>query len=771
MRCLIGIIFLFSFTICTAQTKFTLSGYVFDFESGEALSGASVSVVEMPLTGVVCNSHGFYSLSLPEGDYHIKVKYIGYEIHEFQVKISRNFFQTLKLKSRPNILNEFEVSAAKAKYNMHNENEGFDHVQVKDIQNVPVLLGEKDVMKTLTLNAGVKSIGEGDGNIFVRGGNNSHNLVLLDGATVFNANHLLGFFSAFNSDAISDLSFYKGTAPVTYGGRLASVMDIKMNEGNNKKYHVGGGIGLISSRLTLEGPVVKERGSFLISGRRTYADALMNVLSNKNIGNNEFYFYDLNIKMNYQIDEKNRIFLSGYVGRDNLFIPDHIAVDWGNKTATLRWLHVANGKLLSNTSLVFSDFDYKVDIIVAPSIYSITSGINNLNMKQEFQYFHNENNTFTFGYNGICHFILPGQLDANANSFVNPMQIQHRYGLENAFFLNNNYRPGSEWNINYGLRISSFHLMGPGDFYSYQNGQVVDTASYASGKVVKTYLLAEPRLNVSYNFIQGQSLKLSYSRNSQFLHLVSNSTGSLPTDIWIISGKNVLPEISDQVSAGYYRNLKEDTYLFSAEIYYKWMQHQIDLKNGADIRANEHIEGELLSGDGRAYGLELMMKKEHGRLNGWIAYTLSRTELNIPGINNGKWYPARQDATHDLSIVGIYNLSDAWSLSGTWIYQTGNAVTFPSGKYEIDGEIRFLYDDRNAHRMPAYHRMDVGATWKFKKRRNYDSSLNFSIYNVYGRKNAFTIDFEKDPNDPSKTRTVMTYLFSIIPSVTYNFRF
>lgn len=771
MRYFILIIFFFHYIACVAENKFTLSGYITDFESAECLSGASVTVTGIPLKGVVSNNRGYYMLKLPPGEYTLRVSYLGYETREYRIQLNNHLFKNFRLKLHSNILGEVNVSAYKNQYEFASQNEGYERTQIKDIVNIPVLLGEQDLIKTLTLNPGVKSIGERSGNIYVRGGNSSHNLVLLDQAPVFNPNHLLGFFSTFNSDAIRDVTFYKGTAPAEFGGRLSSVMDIRMVDGNNSAYHVGGGIGLLSSRLSVEGPLGGNEGSFIISGRRTYADAFLKFFSNQNVRNNEFYFYDLNLKANYKINEENNLSLSAYNGRDRLFIPGHFAVDWGNMTATLKWMHAFNGKFFSNTSLIYSDFDYDVDIIVAPSIYSIASGINNLNVRQDFQYYLNEANTFDFGYQGIFHGLYPGELETDVSEIVNPMKIQNKYGFEQSLYWSHSFNPSALLDINYGLRLTGFHVLGPGDFYTYNNGLPVDTSSYASGKIVKSYLVAEPRINVSYNPDRNQSIKFSYTRNSQFLHSVSSSTASLPTDIWLISGKNIKPEINDQISSGYYRNMNDAQYQFSAEIYYKWLSNQLDLKNGADLRINEHIEGELLFGKGRAYGLELMAKKEKGRLSGWIAYTLSRTELNIDGINGGKWYPARQDATHDLSIVCLYNLSDAWLLSGTWVYQTGNAVTFPSGKYEVDGEIRFLYKDRNAHRMPDYHRMDIGATYKFKKKKNYDSSLNFSIYNVYGRKNAFTINFEKDPNDALKTRAVMTYLFSVMPSVTYNFKF
>lgn len=544
-----------------------------------------------------------------------------------------------------------------------------------------------------------------------------------------------------------------------------------MNEGNNQKFHVGGGIGLISSRLNIEGPIVKDKGSFLITGRRTYADLFLKLSSDDNINNNQLFFYDMNAKANYKINDKNRIFLSGYFGRDVLKFQDRFGIDWGNSTGTLRWNHIWSNKLFSNTSLIYSDYDYRVKITRDVDEFSLTSIIKNWNFKHEFQYFLNTKNTLTFGLNSVYYTITPGQVEVSEGSDINPIELQNRYSIENAIFISNNWKPNSRFNIEYGLRLASFNLLGPGNFYTYDNGDVVDTTHYNKSKIVKTFVNIEPRLNFSYIINQSNSLKASYTRNTQNLHLLSNSTSSTPTDIWITSSNNVKSEIGDQISLGYFKNFKNDKYHLSGEVYYKWMQNQLDLKNGADIRANEHIEGELLFGKGRAYGLELLVKKKHGKFNGWIGYTLSRTERQIQGINDGSWYPAKQDATHDISIVGIYDINKKWSVSATWVYKTGNAVTFPSGKYEINGNTEFYYTERNASRMPEYHRLDIGATRWFKKTDKFESSLNFSIYNVYGRKNAYTIDFEDDPNDPTKTRAVMTYLFTFVPSITYNFKF
>jgi hypothetical protein len=490
------------------------------------------------------------------------------------------------------------------------------------------------------------------------------------------------------------------------------------------------------------------------------------------LNNNQLYFYDFNAKANYKINQNNRIFISGYMGRDYFNIQDMFGLDWGNITGTLRWNHIWNSKLFSNTSLIYSDYDYKVSIMnEGDDDFSLTSVIGNINLKQDFQYFISDKSSLAFGLYGGYNTITPGQVEFSEDSEFKPIELQEKYTFETGAYFGHDWKPSDKWNISYGVRLNAFYLLGPGDFYNYTDGIVSDTTNFKSGEIVQSYYNIEPRLNMAYVLNQANSFKFSYTRNTQNLHLLQNSNSSTPTDIWISSSNNVKPEIGDQISLGYFRNFNDNKYQFSSEVYYKWMQNQIDLKNGAELQANEFLEGELLFGDGRAYGLELMLRKKTGRLSGWLSYTLSRTEKNIDGINENNWYPAKQDATHDISVVGIYDLNDKWSLSATWVYNTGNAVTFPSGKYEIDGKVQFYYTERNGYRMPAYHRLDLGATWNIKKTDKFESSLNFSIYNAYGRKNAYSIDFEEDKNDPTRTVAVKTYLFTYIPSITYNFKF
>jgi hypothetical protein len=770
-RTIIYLIFIFSVNAFT-QSKFSINGTITDNENGESLLSATISVKELAGTGTVSNEYGFYSITLPEGNYTLVVNFIGYETIEKAINLNQNQQIDFVLNPESITTSQIEVIAERKNDNITNTEIGVEKLDVREIKKIPILFGEQDIIKTLQLLPGVKSTGEGSGGLFVRGGDNSQNLILLDEAIVYNPAHLLGFFSTFNSDALKDVALYKGTAPAEYGGRISSVLDVKMNEGNNKKFHFGGGIGIISSRIYVEGPIVKDRGSFLVSGRRTYADLFLKLSSDTTLNNNQLYFYDLNVKANFKIDNKNKIYLSGYFGRDVFKFQERFGINWGNLTGTLRWNHLWNEKLFSNTSLIYSDYDYKISIFRPSGGFSLASAIRNLNLKHEFQYFHSPEHNFKFGFNSTYHRITPGQVEVDNDTLFNPIELQDRYAWENAIYFSGSWKPKKFLNIEYGIRLSSFSLLGEGDFFSYDvAGNVSDTTSYKSGQFVQTYFNPEPRLNMSFIINDRNSIKLSYTRNAQNLHLINNSTSSTPTDIWLASSKNVKPEIGDQVNLGYFFNFRKDMFQLSAEVYYKYMQNQIDLKNGAEIRANELIEGELSYGIGRAYGLELLLRKKYGKLTGWLSYTLSRTERLIAGVNNNNWYPARQDATHDISAVAIYDFNSRWSVSAIWVYRTGNAVTYPSGMYRLNGDVQFYYTERNGYRMPAYHRMDLGATYNFKKKKRWESSLNFSVYNVYGQKNPYSINFEEDPDNPNKIQAVKIYLFRFIPSITYNFKF
>ncbi|WP_316811524.1 TonB-dependent receptor [Pedobacter heparinus] len=759
------------FQFVSAQHKKTVNGNVTDAKTGETLIGASVKLAGYTAAGTVTNAYGFYSINTTEGDYEISVSFIGYKTIKQSITITKDTRLNFAMEA-DNQLNEVVISATKRDENVSSPQMGLQKIDVREINNVPVLLGERDILKTIQLLPGIKSAGEGNSGFYVRGGSTDQNLILLDEAPVYNASHLLGFFSTFNSDAIKDVSVYKGGMPAQYGGRLASVLDIKMNDGNRKAYTAEGGIGLISSRLKVEGPIVKDKGSFMVSARRTYMDAFLSLSPDSNVNSNILFFYDVNAKANYQLDEKNTLYLSGYFGRDKLGIADTFGFNWGNATVTLRWNHLYSNRLFSNTSLIYSNYNYVIQNFMEENNFEVNSAIKDFNLKQDFEYSLSNTHNLKFGINAIHHTIAPGKLTASETSSVNETNYEDRKGLETATYISDEWTVNSKMNIVYGLRLSSFSLMGPGNIKTYDaDGNTISTTSYKAGEFVKSYFNLEPRVSASYQLGTSSSLKAAYTRNVQNVHLMSNSTSTSPTDLYIMNSNNVKPEIADQLAAGYFRNFNDNNYEFSAEIYYKWMQNQIEYRSGTDLRGNGNVEADLLYGDGRAYGLELFFKKRFGRFNGWVGYTWSRTERQFDAINKGRWFYAKQDRTHDLSLVGIYKASTRWTFSSVFVYNTGNAVTFPSGKYQINGRTVFYYMEKNSYRTPAYHRLDVSATLEGKPGRKLQSSWSFGIYNLYNRQNAFSIDFKDDPDDASKTQAVRTTLFGIIPSVTWNFKF
>ncbi len=758
---------LMSGSMLFAQEKFTISGSLRDKASGEELIGATVVVKEIPNTGKAANEYGFYSITLPKGNYTLRASYIGYNEIEKTIILDKNLKIDWDLENGK-MLQEVVVKATKEDENITKTSMGTEKLDINEIAKLPVLFGEKDVLKTIQLLPGIKSAGEGNSGFYVRGGGSDQNLILLDEAPVYNASHLLGFFSTFNSDAIKDATIIKGNSPAQYGGRLSSVLDVRMREGNDKEFETSGGIGIISSRLAIEGPIQKEKSSFMISGRRTYADLFLK--ATPDFSDTQLYFYDLNAKANYRINENNRIFVSGYFGRDKLGFGDAIGVDWGNKTGTLRWNSILNSKWFSNISLIYSDYSYEFNISGGENSFKNQSIIKDWNLKQEFQFFPNNKNSWRFGFNTISHNITPGSL-INTNDESQSTVKDGRKAWENAIYANNTYSVSSKFNVDYGLRLSSWSILGGTTYNIYDKGVKQDSVVLADNTIGKTYFNLEPRLAFNFIINNKSSIKTGYARNTQNLHLLSNSTSSNPTDQWIGSSYNIKPEIADQVSLGYFRNFANNKYEFSAETYYKSLQNQVDYKNGADINTAKDVESELLYGKGRAYGLELYLKKKSGRFTGWASYTLSRTERQIEGINEGNWYAAKQDRTHDFSIVGMYQLTSKWSLASNFIFYTGNAITFPSGKYEVAGNTTFYYTERNGYRMPNYHRFDLSATYEKPRKGKYQSSWNFSLYNAYGRENAYTITFEDNETDPTRTSAIQTSLFKWVPSVTYNFKF
>jgi hypothetical protein len=748
-----------------AQQNVVLSGTVRDKKTGESLIKAVIRIQELPNAGIISNEYGFYSLSLPKGNYVAVASQVGYETLVQKIKLDSSVSIDFKLETK-NQLREVVVESSRKNDNLTKAQMGTETINMSAISKVPVIFGEKDLLKTIQLLPGVKSAGEGNSGFFVRGGGADQNLILLDEAPVYNATHLLGFFSTFNSDAIKDATIIKGNSGSQYGGRLSSVLDVKMKEGNNQDYTVNGGLGLISSKVSIEGPLQKNKSSFILSGRRTYADMFLK--ATEKFKDNILYFYDLNAKANYQINAKNKVYISGYFGRDELGLGQDFGIDWGNKTGTIRWNKIISNRLFLNTSLIYSDYNYNVKLKNGETNFNINSNIKDVNLKQDYTLYANGLNTLRFGFNSILHTITPSTF---SGTVINSVAKEGRNGLENALYLTNNYRANNQLTIDYGMRLSTYTLMG-GDVYNiYENGVVKSSVKLNRSSFGKTYANLEPRITTNYRISDETSIKAGYARNVQHLHLLSNSVASSPSDQWIGNSYNIKPEIADQLSLGYVTKLFKSKFELTAETYYKYLQNQIDYKDGAEINTVSDVESVLLYGIGRAYGLELLLKKKEGRLTGWIGYTLSKTERKIDGINEGKWYNARQDRTHDISVVGIYDLNERWSISGVFVYNTGDAVTYPTGKYNLQGQTLYQYAARNENRMPAYHRLDFSATYEKNKTKRMHGSWNFSLYNVYGRENAFRISFKDDPNDPTRTQIIRTALFKWVPSVTYQFKF
>jgi hypothetical protein len=758
-----------------AQHYPTVSGTVHDARTGETLIGATVflhpadSQAHAGDFSALTNGYGFFSLSAPKGRYRLMVSFQGYETDTQHLSLISNVSQRIQLSTTEQNLKEITVIGVKdpSKALM-----GVQQLSTKDISKIPVLFGESDILKSIQLLPGVQTSGDVSNGFYVRGGGADQNLILLDEAPIYNAYHLLGFFSTFNTDAIKGVTLYKGEMPAQYGGRLSSVLDVTMNDGDNQHFKVSGGIGLIASRLSLQGPIKKGKGSFLISARRTYADIFLPLSGDSTVRNSHIYFYDVNLKANYAFDDKTIVYLSGYAGKDALNLDNQLGVNWGNATGTLRVNHVFSSRLFSNSSLIFSHYGYTVLLSDATSQLTVSSKINDIHGKEDLQWFVAPGQQIHLGAELIRHDISPGILSTSENSSYNPLALPQKFSWESALYASHQWAITSTTSLIYGLRISMFNVMGPGTFYSYtEEGQPVDPKHYPSTQIVTSYINPEPRISLSQQLSTVSTIKISYARNAQNLHLLTNSTTNNPTDIWIPSSNNVKPEIADQVSLGYYLHLGEGKYEASTEVYYKALQNQIDYKNGAQLEGNVNVESQLLFGIGRAYGVEWFLKKKTGNLTGWISYSLSRTERQFSQINEGTWFPANQDHTHDLSVVGLYKLSKKWTLSSDFVYVSGSPATWPIGKYSMDGHVTMLYGQRNGSRMPPYDRLDVGATYLAHTKGRYSSSWTFSVFNVYNRENPYTINFQTDPNNPAKTQAIQTSLFKIIPSVTYNFSF
>ncbi len=751
----------------------TISGFVRDAKNGETLTGAVIYPEEIPTVGIATNSYGYFSLTLPVGKYSLIVRFLGYKTKTIPLDLKENTQMSFDMEEESVALKEVTITGEKNNNNVV-QSELISKINVREIQNIPVILGEKDILKTIQLLPGVTPAGEGNAGFFVRGGGVDQNLILLDEAPVYNPSHLLGFFSTFNSDAIKEITLYKGGFPAEYGGRLSSVVDIKMNEGNNKEFHFSGGIGIIASRLAIEGPILKNKGSFMIAARRTYADVFLKFLPHNGADSiaskSTLYFYDLNMKANYQLSAKDRLYFSCYLGRDNFNLGGALGLNWGNVTATTRWNHIINDKIFSNTSLIFNRYSYKFNVAVGNLTMRVISEIKDWNLKEDLHFYLNSKNTIKFGFNSIYHTFVPSKVDSTA--FFRIRSMDNRFALENALYISDEQTISSHLKVSYGVRYSLFSSIGPGTVYTYdQVSDVVDSATYRKGKIFNSYGGFEPRLLVNYIINDSVSVKASYARSRQYIHLLSNTTSTTPFDLWVPSNINILPEIADQYTLGYFRNFSNNMYETSVEVYYKTLQNQIDYRNGANLILNNKVESQLVFGKGWGYGAEFLIRKKYGKLTGWISYTLSKTKRQFPDINGGNVFLAKQDRPNNIAVVGMYELNAKLTFSATWIYISGNVVTFPSGRYLVDSNIVPYYTERNGYRMPDYHRLDIGLTWQRKKTKRFESNWNFSVYNVYGRFNAYAINFQEDPNDPTKMQAVQLSLFRFVPAVSYNFKF
>jgi hypothetical protein len=777
-----AVILLQSFSTA-AQNKYTLSGYVKDAENGEDLIGANVYLQNDRSAGTTTNVYGFFSLTLPEGDYPVLISFIGYEAKLENVSLHNHVRLNINLQPGQ-IIEEVVIKAESEDENVQSTDMGRIELNVEQIKTIPVLFGEVDILKTIQLLPGVGGAGEGNSGFYVRGGGPDQNLIMLDEAVVYNTGHLFGFFSVFNSDAIKNTTLIKGGMPAQYGGRLSSVLDIQMKEGNNQTFEAEGGIGLIASRLTVQGPIVKDKSSFIISGRRTYIDVLLKpILKGGDFEGNGYYFYDLNTKINYKFNDLNRLFLSGYFGRDvfTYSAPDNtlnVEIPWGNSTATLRWNHLFNNQLFMNISAIYNDYNFGVSSSFQDFNFNLFSGIRDWNAKIDFDYYPGSNHKIKFGGNYVFHRFTPYSAEGNAGDVeFSTDTLSNKYAHEVAVFVQDEFDIFPWLRVNAGIRGSYFLQVGPYNdiIYDSEVPLPIDTINYNNGDPIADYYGLEPRLNVRVIVDANSSIKAGITYNHQYIHLVSSSTSTLPTDLWIPSSEKVKPQTGVQYSLGYFRNFYNNTYETSIEIYYKDLNNQIEFSDGYTPDISTDIEEGFVFGIGRSYGAELFIKKSKGKINGWVGYTLSKTERQFDDLKTADgWFPTKYDRVHDLEIVGIYNLSERWSFASTFVYATGQATTIVESFYVIEGELQTDYGPRNGYRLAPYHRLDLSVTLKNKPEKKFESSWNFAVYNVYSRKNPYFIytDYEGDfALGQVDVRAVQVSIFPIIPSITWNFSF
>ena len=772
----------------SVKQKFTISGTISDSNNNETLIGVNVSILELK-TGVTTNEYGFYSITLPKGNYTLQITYLGFQTIDEKIELTQNAKKSLKLQSTEQQLREVVVTSNKKSTNIKTPEMSVNKLTMATIKKMPVVLGEADILKSILLLPGVTSAGEGQSGFNVRGGGADQNLVLLDEATIFNSSHVFGFFSVFNADAIKDLKLYKGGIPARYGGRASSVLDIYQKEGNSNSFHMNGGIGLISSRLLAEGPLVKDKGSFLIGGRTSYAHLFLKLTDNDNSAS----FYDLNAKLNYKLNDNNSLYISGYFGRDFFNISKEFENTYGNSTFNLRWNHLFSEKLFSNLSAIFSDYYY--GLTLSSVGFDWQSSIKNFNLKYDLKYYLNDKIKLDFGMNSIYYKFNPGTIEPiDEYSSINFSQLDQKNAFEPSIYVEAEHQASQKLSFLYGMRFSMFYRLGASAINLYQDNQAVTfnnqlkiyekgvpigTKSYGYNEVVTSFSNLEPRFSSSYVLDEKSSVKASYNRMVQYLQLVSNTASPTPLDIWTPSDQYIQPQIADQLAVGYFRNFKNDMYSMEIESFYKTIKNRIDYIDGADLIANNAIEQVVLNGQLRAYGIEFLVRKNYGKLNGWVAYTLSNSEQQTPGrtanelgINNGNWYKTGFHKLHNLAVTANYNLNQKWSFAGNFILQSGQPVTFPNGQYQYQGITIPSYGGRNEENLPIYHHLDLSATYvpKPNKTKGWQGEWVFSIYNIYNRKNAASISFRENQTSGAN-EAVKLSIFGAVPSVSYNFKF
>jgi CarboxypepD_reg-like domain/TonB dependent receptor/TonB-dependent Receptor Plug Domain len=798
IRKLFWLLLVFPMGLFAQNEKLTVSGYVKDIKNGEGLIGASVFVKEL-LTGTSTNTYGFYSLTLPKGNYNLVISSVGYRKSFREVKLTNNNVTlNLEVQEDGQELAEVVVSAKREDENVKAIEMSVNKVDMKTIKKIPALLGEVDLVRAIQLLPGVSTVGEGASGFNVRGGGVDQNLILLDDAPVYNSSHLFGFFSVFNPDAVKDVKLIKGGIPAQYGGRASSILDVRMKEGNAKKLEINGGIGFIFSRLSIEAPIIKDKASFIVAARRSYADILAKPFLTGSNANTKLSFYDLTAKVNYNINQNNSVFLSGYFGRD--VFGSTVGFNWGNGTFSARWNHVFSSKLFLNTTAFYSNYDYAIDSDLENknpnNQFRWTSNIQNRSFKPDFTYYISPNYTFTFGGQFLEYSFTPGSATSSSNGSKSDFGSPAKDGIEYSGYIGNEWKVTPKFSLQYGVRFSLYDYKSSESVYytrrfvgksdTYRSGYELDTKPNDSNKTIQTYSNFEPRFNLKIETGENSSIKASYNRMAQYIHLMSNTAASTPLDVWTSSTNNIKPQIADQVALGYFQNLGENEYETSLEVYYKDLQNQIDYADGANLFLNPTFEKDLLFGKGRAYGVELFVKKNKGKLTGWASYTLARTERQIEGLNNGNWYPTRYDRTHTLNVVAQYELNKKWSFGANFSFISGVPYSLPERQGDYQGQTFGITENgvRGNIRVPAYNRLDISATKKNKKALfgKGESEWVFSIYNLYNKRNPYSI-YSQPVDNKAPTSAVDNYqvvkneavrlsiIGSLIPSVSYNFKF